>query len=135
KSRSWKTFGLRAARVAAGLEHAARLVDLRRRDEALGPVGRDIDVVSAPPQLVDDLCAEPGFYAHSVGQALVRREEAGEMLGGKARRLDRLLQAHAEGGAVQEELQQPLPLVVAAHGAEGHPWLAVLEGERRRERG
>ncbi len=124
QSESREALRLRPARVAAGLERAASLVELRAGDEAFAPVGRDVDVVAAPAQLVDHLRAEARLDAHAVGLALVRREEAREVLAGQARRLDRVLQRHAESRAVEEELQQPLALVVAAHGAEGHPGLA-----------
>src|SRR5262245_38639515 len=57
----------RAARVAGGLEHAARLVDLRTGDESFGPVRRDVDVVAAAAQLLNDLTAKARFYPDSVG--------------------------------------------------------------------
>ena len=80
-------------------------------------------------------CAEARLDPHAVGIALVRREEAGEVLGRQLGRFDGLLDRHAEGRAVEIELQQPLALVVPAHGAEGHPRLAVAERERGRQRG
>src|SRR5262245_9513321 len=80
KRESGEAVGLRAARVAARLEHAADLVDLSTRDEALGPVGRHVDVMAAAAKFIDDLGAEARLDAHAVGLALVRGEEAGEVL-------------------------------------------------------
>src|SRR5687768_11499754 len=78
---------LRAARIAAGFDEAARFVDLRAGDEALRPVGGEVDVVAAAAQLVDYLGAEARLDAHAVRHAPMRREEAGEVLARQARRL------------------------------------------------
>src|SRR6266478_3175050 len=91
-----EALGLRAARVAAGLEQPRLLVELRGGNKALGPVGRHLDGVAAPTQLVDRLGAEAGLDAHVLRRVVVRREEAREVVRGQLRCLDRLLDGHAE---------------------------------------
>src|SRR5688572_24132580 len=62
-----KAVGLGARRVGPGFEDAAVFVERHRRDEAFGPVGRDIEVVPAPAQLVEHLRAEARLDPHAVG--------------------------------------------------------------------
>src|SRR5437773_11030624 len=71
-----ESLGLRAARVAAGLEQPRLLVELRGGNKTLGPVGRHLDGVAAPTQLADRLGAEAGLDAHVLRRVIVRREEA-----------------------------------------------------------
>src|SRR5208282_3162011 len=52
----------------------------------------------------------------------------------KLGRFDRLLQVHAELDDVEEELERPLILLVAALGAESQVWLSGARRKRRRER-
>src|SRR6267143_3233020 len=124
-----EALGFRATRVAAGLEQPRLFVELRGGNKALGPVGRHLDGVAAPTQLVDRLGAEAGLDAHVFRRVVVRSEEARKVVRGQLRRLDRLLDRHAERLPVQDELQRPLLLLVAAHRAEGHPRLAAPERE------
>ena len=75
--------------------------------------------------------------------AVVRRGVAAALLDGlallEAVRDDRLgpflLGMHVEVDEVQEKLQRPLVLLIAAGGAEDHERLAVLEDQRRRQGG
>ena len=57
------------------------------------------------------------------------------MLGVPGRRVDRLLQVHAGMDVAQEELRDPLVLLVAAGRAPGEIRLAVAQGQGRRQRG
>ena len=57
------------------------------------------------------------------------------MLGVPGWRVDRLLQVHAGVNVAQEELRDPLVLLIAAGRAPGEIRLAVAQGERRRQRG
>ncbi len=54
----------------------------------------------------------------------------GRVYGG---RVERFLHVHTEIDDVQEELQRPLVLLVAAGRAKGQPRLAVAQCQRRRE--
>src|SRR5436309_10328873 len=63
-----------------------------------------------------------------------RVERARRVIVVEFRTVDRLLQIHAVMDMVQKELRRPLVLAVAAWRAEGHPGLAVLQRERRRQR-
>ena len=65
----------------------------------------------------------------------VRPERAREVLGVDERRVDRRLQIHPEIDDVEQELQRPLVLLVAAGRAEDHVRPAVARRERRRQRG
>ena len=56
------------------------------------------------------------------------------MLGVPGRRVDRLLQIHAGVHVAQEELRDPLVLLVAAGRAPGEIGLAVAQRQRRRQR-
>src|SRR3954463_2318387 len=93
-----------------------------------------VDQMSAAPQLIEYFLADALLDADMLRIVAVRREEAGEVIGRKFRRLDRLLQRHPERHAIQDELQRPLLLLVAAHRAESHPRLAVPECKRRSKR-
>src|SRR5205085_3061466 len=68
------------------------------------------------------------------GARLVVAERAAHLEAVDVRRFGRLLHVHAELDDVQEELQEVLILTVAALHGETEEGLAVLQGERRRER-
>src|SRR5258706_3007383 len=91
-----EALGFGAARVASGLDEPCVLVERRRGDEPLAPVGRDVEVVAATPELVQHLRAEARLDAHAVRLACVRSEESGRVLARKARRFDGLGNRHAE---------------------------------------
>src|ERR1700674_2211766 len=64
----------------------------------------------------------------------VRKKRGGKMCARKLGRFDRLLYVHSELDDVEEELERPLILLVAALGAESQVWLSGARRKRRRER-
>src|SRR6185312_8439869 len=81
-------------------------------------------------QFLEHAGADGGLQPHAFEKEIMGREKARKMLAAELRRLDRLLQIHAEHQPVQEELQLPLILLIAAHAAESHPGFAVLRYQR-----
>ncbi len=61
----------------------------------------------------------------------VQLETVGEVAGDEARRLDRLLDIHAEDQMIEQHLQHALRLQIAARRAERHQELALAHGHRR----
>ena len=69
--------------------------------------------------------ADPLLDVEAAGIIGVRLETVGEVAGDEARRLDRLLDVHAEDQMIEEHLQHALRLQVAARRAERHQELAL----------
>src|SRR5207302_11141365 len=84
-------------------------------------------VVAARGELIDDRRGNAGLGADTAWIGGVRVERAWKMGGLDSGRIERFLQVHAEINDVQEKLQRPLVLLIAAVRAEGEPWLAVAE--------
>ena len=94
--------------------------------------GPHLDVVAAPAQLLDRRGRrQPVLDVQPAGQMGVGREGVREAEGREARRLDRLLDIHAEMEGVQEHLQHRLHLHVAARRAERHDAAVVAHRDRR----
>src|SRR6266700_5894858 len=124
---------LHAARIGGGTAAAA---DLRGRGQSSFRPGRsDLDDMAALFQCVD------GRFRHAVldhehaRTCGARPERDREMFGVPGRRVDRFLQIHVGVDMPQEELRDPLILLVAAGRSPGEIRLAVAQGHGRRERG
>src|ERR1700744_268047 len=91
------------------------------------------------------MAAARQLIARLLRHAVLDREHAGpcgawpernrEMLGVPGRRVDRLLQVHVGVDMPQEELRDPLILLVTARRAPGEIRLAVAQRHGRRQRG
>src|ERR1041385_8289458 len=127
--------GGHAAGGGGALDEAGRGVEADGGDLAVGPVAGDLDVVAEGGELVADAGGEAALDDEAFWESAVRVERAGEVQGVEGGRVDGGLKVHAEVDDVQEELERPLVLLVAAGGAEGHVRLAAAHGERRGERG
>ena len=75
-----------------------------------------------------------GFDHQHAGARHARPERRREMLGMPGRRVDRLLQIHVGVHVAQEELRDPLVLLIAAGRAPGEIGLAVAQRHGRRQR-
>src|SRR5439155_13743072 len=123
-----------AAWVGAAVQHARAWIDADAEDVAGNPVVLEDDRVAARGERVADGLRNAAFDAQSAGDRVVREEARREVRRREARRLDRVLHRHAELDEVQEHLQRPLILLIAALSAENHRRRAVAQHERRRER-
>src|SRR5436190_1326101 len=75
--------------------------------------------------------ADPLLDVEAAGIIGVWLETVGEVAGDEARRLDRLLDVHAEDQMIEQDLQHALRLQIAARRAERHQELALAHGHRR----
>lgn len=114
----------------------------RGRPRTGGPRTRGPDghPVAAPPQLLDDGRGRAGLDGEAAGPHPARVERAGEAVGVPVRCVDRALEvespAHGRApGDLQEEVQLPLVLLVAAGRAERQHRNPVAQGDRGGEGG
>ena len=124
---------LHPARVRARAQRPVR----RARDRAEAaerPRLDHVDVVAAAAQLLDDLGRDARLDVHPPQLGLAREERARQVIGVERRRVDRLLEVAPEHGVLEEQLQRPLVLLVAARGAERQARAVLVQRERRRER-
>src|SRR5215211_3079637 len=124
---------LHAAGIRGGLQLPVGLA-AGGGDAAERPVVEHRDVVSSLPELRDRLLGEPAFDGERRGVRLAREERAREVVRVVVWRVDRLLQVHPVDSVVEERVQRPLILLVAAGGAEDELRVAVPEDERGGER-
>src|SRR5437870_4981268 len=80
-----KNLRLCATGVESDLDNTPDLVEFGSGDEALAPVGRQLEIVAAPAELVEDVPANPRLDADALERIVMRREEPREMLGGEFR--------------------------------------------------
>ena len=97
---------------------------MRRPSDQCRP---DFDLVAARAQLLHRRFRHAQLDHHHAGTRLSRPERGREMLGVPGRRVDRFLQVHARMHVAQEELRDPLILLVAAGRAPGEIRLAVAQ--------
>src|SRR5262249_52155247 len=102
---------LHAARIGGGT--TAATLACSRGQAALRPVGLDLDDVAAAAQLFNGVGRQPALDQEHAGTRFARPERTCEMLGVPGRGVDRLLQVHATMDMTQEELGDPLVLLVA----------------------
>src|ERR1700754_219818 len=103
---------LHAARIGGG---AAARADLRGGGEAaFRPVGASLDDVASSRQLVDGCLRHAVLDHEHAGPRGAWPERNQEMLGMPGRRVDRLLQVQLRMDMAQEELRDPLVLLVTA---------------------
>ena len=118
---------LHAAWVGPGLQQAVLARD--RADAAERPIACDLDLVPALAELLYDLLAEARLDLDLQRLALARIERAREVIRVEARRVDRGLQVQPAIDVLQEEVQRPLILLVAAGRAERQIRIAAAERE------
>src|SRR5579864_6035071 len=120
---------LHAARVGRGT--AAR-ADLGRGGQAaFRPVRPDFDNVSALSQIFDRGPRHAVFDHQHAGPRGTRPERSRKMFGMPGGGVDSLLQVQSGVDVAQEELRDPLILLVAAGRAPGKIRLAVAKRHRR----
>src|SRR5436190_8011210 len=120
---------LHAARVGGGTTAGP---DLGGGGEAaFRPVGADLDDVTAPAEFVDGRLGHAAFDHEHAGPRGAGPERDREMFGVPGRRVDRFLQIHVGVDMPQEELRDPLILLVAAGRTPGHVRFAVAHRHRR----
>src|SRR5262245_41156419 len=115
-------------------EEAARGVPLHAHyPAALLPVAEDHDLVAPRLQRIPCPLRDAPLYHQPPRVLCPRIERAREVQGVERRRVQRRLHVHPELDHVQEELQRPLVLLVAARRAEREPWPPVPGSEGRRQ--
>src|SRR5207237_7584626 len=114
---------LHAPRIGGG---ATAGTDFRGSGEAaFRPVGAGLDDMAAPRQLIDGRLGHTVLDHEHAGPRGARPERDREVLGMPRWRVDRLLQVQLGVNVAQEELRDPLVLLVAAGRTPGQIWLAV----------
>src|SRR5438477_1457676 len=124
---------LHAARIGGCLQQA--VLAGYGADPAERPISNHLDLVATLPELLNHLVTEPRLDLDLPRLAFARIERAREMVRVEVRRVDRLLQVQPAIDVLEEDVQGPLVLVVAAGRAEGEVGVAAAKGERRRQRG
>src|SRR5215207_4940186 len=122
---------LHAARIGGGPEAAA--IARGGGEASFRPVLADLDDVAAAPQFLDGGFRHPPLHDDDAGPRLARPERGREMLRVPGGRVDGLLQVVAGMDVAQEELRNPLVLLVAARRAPGEVGLAVAQRHGRRQ--
>src|SRR5215471_16945755 len=102
---------------------------------AFRPIGSGFDDMAAARQLVARGLRHTVFDHEYAGPRGARPERNREMLGMPGRRVDRLLQIEPGVDVAQEELRDPLILLVAAGRTPGQVRFAVTQRHGRRKRG
>src|SRR6266508_6301727 len=124
---------LHSSWIGGGTEKAVRPA-FYRGDAAERPLGSHRDVVATLAQLRDRRLVEACLDRKRGGVCVPREERARKVIRVVLGCLDRRLQVHRAHDVVEEGVQGPLILLVAAGRAERDLRLAVTEDERRRER-
>src|SRR5262245_19576272 len=91
--------------------------------------------MAATAQLGDGRLRDAAFDHQNAGAGGTRPKRDREMFRMPGRGVDCFLQIHAGMDVAQEELRDPLVLLVAAGRTTSKMWLTVAQRERRRERG
>src|SRR5262245_15760264 len=120
---------LHPARIRRGLEQTVVTGD--RADASERPLARHVEVVTASAELLHDVVAEAGLDLHLPWFAVARVEGARKVVGVEARRVDRLLEVQTPIDVVDEEVERPLVLLVAARRPKREVWLTAAERKRR----
>src|SRR3954452_11868853 len=123
---------LHAARI--GGRAAARTNARGCGEAAFRPVGADLDDVTTLAQILDRRLGHAVLDHQHAGTRGARPERDREMFGVPGRRVDRFLEIEIAMDVPQEELRDPLILLVAAGRAPGKVWLAVAQRHGRRQR-
>src|SRR5208283_262415 len=105
--------------VGAAAEESADRIETDAEDVPFAPRRARLDLVSAGRERRAGRLGDAILDPQNPRARPVRVEARGEVRGREARRLDRLLQVHAEFDQVQKELQGPLILLIAPRRAEG----------------
>src|SRR5262249_53029193 len=106
-----------------------------RGQTAFRPIGSGFDDMAAARPLVARRLRHTVFDHEYAGPGGARPERNREMFGMPGRRVDRLLQIEPGVDVAQEELGDPLILLVAAGRTPGQVRLAVAQRHGRRKRG
>src|SRR5919204_2381174 len=114
---------LHAARIRGGFQQPVLAGD--GGDAAERPRLDDLDVVAALAQVGNYLVAEARLELDLLGLAVARIERAREVVRVEARRVDRRLQVEPAVDVLQENVERPLVLLVAARSAERDVWIAA----------
>jgi hypothetical protein len=117
-----------AARRRGPAQDAIRFAD-DCRHLAVRPAAVEPDLVPQSGQLVANFARDARLDAHSAGVGGVGIERAREVRALHRRRVQGFLKLHAKVDHVEEELQRPLILLIAAWRAKRHPTLAVAHRE------
>ena len=99
----------------------------------MSPRAVDAHLVAPRRKFVADLRSDARLDPRATGIGSVGIERAREMCALDRWRVERLLHVHAEVDHVQEELERPLVLLIAAGRAKGQPRLPVAQRQRRGE--
>src|SRR5690349_11385976 len=127
-----RRIALHATRIGGRL--AALAVARGGGEPPFGPVRTDLDLVAALLQLILRRLRHAAFEHHDAGTRGARPERGEKVLGVPGWRIDRLLQVHLRVNVAQEELRDPLVLLIAARRAPGEVRLAVAQREGGRQR-
>src|SRR3990172_1173140 len=121
-------------RIGAAAQKPAVTIDLNRKYIAFA-IGRPgLNFVTEFSKRPTHRLVNSIFDPEQARERTVRIEGRRKVRTREFGRLDRLLQVHPEVDDIQEELQRPLVLLVAAGRAKGEIGLARAQRDRRRQR-
>ena len=95
----------------------------------MAPGSVDLDSVSLLYQMPLYLLRDPPFDGDQARVGIMRVEGTGEVEAVERGGVDGFLEIHLEVDEVEEELEGPLVLSVAARCAEDHEWFVILQDE------
>src|SRR4030095_5795234 len=125
-----------APHIRSAAQRCGPRIDARGDDPGGHAVGaEDLEHVTPPPELLERRRRKSILDLEDTRLALVVLEGAERMERVEARRLDRLLESAAEDEQVQKDVQDLLVLAVSPRRRDGEKGLAVLQDDRRRQRG